>query len=187
MRRSLLLGLVPCLAFAAVLTSNREAHAGPYLGIDLDLGTAFQDKVDFSYGLGGRFGYKIYFRGAPIWLLPEIGGKYMSFGSDANQFGHAGAAFGGVRFGFDGIVQPNAFAHLGLGFVGDSDLGPYADVGIGLDFQISRVFSMGLQVAYNVVSDNSSDFGAAKWASFGLNFGFDFTRPGRERIVVYAR
>ncbi len=186
MRRSLLLGVVPCLAFAAVLSSVREAHAGPYLGIDLDLGTAFQDKVDLSYGLGGRFGYKIYFRGAPVWLLPEIGGKYMNFG-DATEIDHAGAAFGGVRFGFDGIVQPKIFAHLGLGFIGGGDLGPYADVGIGLEFQITRVFSMGIQAAYNTVADSSSDFGAAKWASFGLNFGFDFTRRARERVVVYVR
>jgi hypothetical protein len=186
MRRSLLLGIVPCLAFAAVLATEGEAHAGPYLGIDLDLGTAFQDKVDFSYGVGGRFGWKFYFRGAPVWLLPEVGGKYMNFG-DATEIGHSGAAFGGIRFGLDGIVQPNIFSHLGLGFVGESDLGPYVDVGVGLDFQITRVFSMGIQAAYNSASDPASPYGAAKWASFGLDFGFDFTRPGRERIVVYTR
>lgn len=186
MCRSLLLGIVPCLAFAAVLASEREAHAGPYLGLDLDLGTAFQDKVDFSYGFGGRFGWKIYFRGAPVWLLPEVGGKYMNFG-EATEIGYSGAGFGGVRFGFDGIVQPNLFGHLGLGHIGASHPGPYADVGGGVDFQITRVFSMGLQVAYNSVSEAGSPYGAAKWVSFGLNFGFDFTRPHRERIVVYAR
>ena len=167
MRRSLLLGVVPCLVLAATLTASREAQAGPYLGVDLNLGTALQDRVDFSYGLGARFGWKIYFANAPVWLLPEVGGHFMSFGT-ATEFGHAGAAFGGARFGFDGVVQPNIFAHLGLGFVGASELGP--------------LFSLGLQVAYNSVSDNGSDFGAAKWVSFGLNFGFDFTRPGRERI-----
>jgi hypothetical protein len=176
--------MAPGLVIAATLMVATEAHAGPYLGIDLDLGTALQDRVDFSYGLGGRFGWKVYFAGAPVWLLPEVGGHFMSFGS-ATEFGHAGAAFGGVRFGFDGVVQPNIFAHLGLGFVGDSELGPYADVGVGLDFQITRLFSLGLQVAYNTVSDNGSDFGAAKWVSFGLNFGFDFTRPERGRRRYY--
>jgi hypothetical protein len=184
MRRSLLLGVVPCLVFAAALTSAREAHAGPYLGIDLDLGTAFQDNVDFAYGLGGRFGYKIYFAGAPVWLLPEIGGHFMSFGA-ATEFGHAGAVFGGLRFGFDGVVQPNLFAHLGAGFVGNSDLGPYTDVGVGVDFQLTRLFSLGLQVAYNTVLDNGSGFGNASWASFGINFGFDFTRPERGRRRYY--
>ena len=38
MRHSFLLGVIPCLVVAAALTSTREAHAGPYLGIDLDLG-----------------------------------------------------------------------------------------------------------------------------------------------------
>ena len=184
MRCSPLFGVVPCLAFVAVLTSSGDAHAGPYLGIDLDLGTAFQDRVDFAYGLGGRFGWKFAFAGAPVWLLPEVGGRFMSFGA-ADEIGHAAAAFGGVRFGFDGVVQPNVFAHLGLGFVGSAELGPYADVGIGIDFQITRLFSMGLQVAYNTVSDDGNDFGAARWASFGINFGFDFTRRYRERREYY--
>jgi hypothetical protein len=179
MRRLLLLGVVPSLVVAAALTSTREAHAGPYLGVDLDLGTAFQDRVDFSYGLGARLGWKFHL-GAPVWLLPEIGGHFMSFG-DSTEFGHAGAVFGGLRVGFDGVVQPNVFAHLGLGFVGDSDLGPYTDVGVGVDFQILRVFSMGVQVAYNTVLDNGSSFGAANWLSFGLNFGIDFTRQERDR------
>jgi hypothetical protein len=181
MRRSLFLGVVPCLV-AVALSSPREAHAGPYLGIDLDLGTAFENKVDFSYGLGGRFGWKFYFAGAPVWLLPEIGGHFMSFGS-ATEFGQAGTAFGGVRFGFDGIVQPNIFAHVGLGFVG-GDFGPYTDIGLGLDFQITRVFSLGLQVAYNTVLDDGSGYGDARWVSFGLNLGFDFTRRTRERVYV---
>ena len=77
----------------------------------------------------------------------------MSFG-DSTEFGHAGEVFGGLRFGFDGVVQPNVFAHLGLGFVGASDIGPYADLGVGVDFQIMRVFSLGVQVAYNSVLDN---------------------------------
>jgi hypothetical protein len=105
MHRTLLLGLIPALAFAAVLTSSGAAHAGPYIGVDLDLGTAFQDHVDFSYGLGGRFGYKLYFSGAPVWLQPEVGGHFMSFGS-GTQFGHAGAFFGGARFGLDGSSSP---------------------------------------------------------------------------------
>ncbi len=178
MRRSLLLGIAPCLALAAVLTSAREAHAGPYIGLDLDLGTAFQDRVDFSYGLGGRVGYKLYFEGTNLYLLPEIGGHFMSFGSEG-EFTHAGAVFGGVRFGFGGIVQPNVFAHLGLGFVGSSELGPHADIGVGVDFQITRLFSMGLQVAYNSVTVTESG-DAAKWMSFGLNFGFDLNGRRRE-------
>ena len=183
MRRSLVLAAVSSLAVATVrLAVPREATAGPYLGIDLDLGTAFRRQVDFSYGLGGRFGYKIHFPG-PFWLLPEVGGHFMSFGSNngLGEFSQAGNAFGGARFGLDGFVQPNVFAHLGIGFVGASQLGPSADVGLGVDFRITRLFSIGLQVAYNAVTVTSSG-DAAKWVNFGVNFGFDFAgRPPRQR------
>lgn len=176
--------LASCLALGALVISEREAHAGPYLGVDLDLGTAFQNNVDFSYGLGARFGWKCYFAGAPIWILPEVGGHFMSFGS-ATEFGSVGNAFGGLRIGFDGLVQPNLFAHAGVGYVGNSTLGPYTDVGVGVDFQITRAFSLGLQVAYNSVYDDSSQYGATNWASFGLNFGIDFTRPYIRRVEYY--
>ena len=71
-----------------------------------------------------------------------------------------------------------------LGFVGNGDLGPYADVGVGIDFQLTRVFSLGFQAAYNTVLDDGSGYGDTRWASFGLNFGFDFTRRMRERMYV---
>ncbi len=58
MRRTALALALPFLAFAAVSTSSKKAHAEPVIAIDLDLGTAFRRQVDFSYGLGGRFGYK---------------------------------------------------------------------------------------------------------------------------------
>lgn len=182
MRRSLVLGVASGFAAAAfVLAAPREAKAGPHLGIDLDLGTAFQRQVDFSYGLGGRFGYKIHFPGNFFWLLPEGGGHYMRFGTgnSLGGFAQAGEVFGGVRFGLGGLVQPNIFSHLGLGFVGNSQIGPAADIGVGVDFQITRIFTLGLQVAYNAVTVTSSG-DAAKWVNFGLNFGFDFFgRPRR--------
>ncbi|APR75460.1 Hypothetical protein A7982_00806 [Minicystis rosea] len=181
MRRSLLWSILPCCAFAAVLASSREALAGPFIGVDLDLGTAFQRRVDFSYGLGARVGYKFHFAGAPLWILPEAGGHFMRFGTgnDLGPYDHAGAAFGGVRFGGGDIVQPNVFAHLGLGFVGSSALGPHADIGAGIDFQITRLFSLGIQAAYNSITVTSNG-DAAKWVSFGLNLGFDLI-PHRHR------
>jgi hypothetical protein len=185
MRRSALVGVLPLLAFAAVFTPSKKAHAEPVISIDLDLGTAFRRQVDFSYGLGGRFGYKFHFPLTSFFLQPEVGGHYMSFGSDnaLGYYDHAGTVNGGLRLGFGHIVQPFGFAHLGLGFVGDSRLGPAADIGGGLDFQITRVFSLGAQAAYNSVS--ITDYGdAAKWVSFGLNFGFHIpssTRGSRRR------
>jgi hypothetical protein len=46
------------------------------------------------------------------------------------------------------------------------------------------VFSMGIQTAYNSVTITRNG-DAAKWLSFGLNFGFDITRPARERRYRY--
>ncbi len=182
MRRKALALALPFLAFAAVSTSSKKAHAEPVIAIDLDLGTAFRRQVDFSYGLGGRFGYKFHFPVTSFFLQPELGGHYMSFGNDnaLGYYDHAGTVNGGLRLGFGRIVQPNAFAHLGFGFVGDSRVGPAADIGGGLDFQITRVFSLGAQVAYNAVT--ITDRGdAAKWVSFGLNFGFHLGGSGKPR------
>ena len=181
MRRSALVVVLPLLAFAATFAPSKKAHAEPIIAIDLDLGTAFRRQVDFSYGLGGRFGYRVHFPVTSFYLQPEVGGHYMSFGNDnaLGYYDHAGTVNGGLRLGFGRIVQPNAFAHLGLGFVGDSRLGPAADIGGGLDFQITRVFSLGAKVAYNSVS--ITDYEAAKWVSFGLDFGFHLGGSGRSR------
>jgi hypothetical protein len=182
MRSSAILGLLPAIVFTAILTSTTKAHAEPILGVDLDLGTAFRRQVDLSLGAGGRFGYRFHFPVTSFFLQPELGGHYTSFGSgnDLAYFDHAGTAFGGIRLGFGRIVQPNFFAHLGLGFVGDSRLGPSADIGGALDFQITRLFSLGVQAAYNTVTINDSDY-AAKWVSFGMNLGFHFHSTGDRR------
>ncbi len=174
--------VLPAVAAAALLlASTREAHAGPYLGVDLDLGTAFQNQVDFSYGLGARLGFKAHL-GDFVYLLPEIGGHYMSFGSrNGAEFGHAGDVNIGARLGLQGIVQPNVFGHVGVGFVGDSRLGPSADIGVGLDFRIVPMFTLGPQIAYHAITVTEGG-DAAKWLSFGLTAGFNFgAREERRR------
>jgi hypothetical protein len=183
MRRFALLGLLPAFALTAILTSTTKARAEPVIGVDLDLGTAFRRQVDLSLGAGGRFGYRFHFPVTSFFLQPELGGHYTSFGrgNDLAYFDHAGTAFGGLRLGFGHFVQPNFFAHLGLGFVGASQLGPAADIGGGLDFSITRLFSLGVQAAYNTVTITESG-DAAKWVSFGLNLGFHLdTGPERRQ------
>jgi hypothetical protein len=197
MRRSFLVGLVPAFAFAAAsLAPTREAHAGPIIGVDLDLGTAFQNQVDFSGGGGLRLGYRFNFPGSWLYLQPEIGGHYMNFGFNSDSVGYdfAGILNGGLRLGVQGPVQPNIFGHLGLGIMGyvtdaegDSTgyIGPAADVGAGIDFRIVRGFTLGAQVAYNTVavpSPNSPD--AAKWLSFGLTASFQFWEPQPRPVYV---
>ena len=146
-----------------------------------------------------RLGYRFGIPGSYVWLQPEIGGHYMRFGfSDAANGGgydYAGTLNGGVRIGLAGIVQPNGFAHVGLGFLGFSRtanttegyLGPEFDIGAGLDFRIVRGFTLGMQVAYNMAAVPSAGGPgvSAKWVNFGLNAGFHFGEaPGRR---VYYR
>jgi hypothetical protein len=211
MRRSILAGLVPALAFAAVsFAGARQAHAGPTIGLDLDLGTAFQTRqnqsaVDFSLGGGGRLGYRFGIPGSIVYLQPEIGGHYMRFGLNSQNVGYDGAGIlnGGLKLGLSGIVQPNIFGHLGVGFMTYSSLtgantytdtgylGPAADVGVGLDFRVVPGFLLGAQVAYNSVlipqSDPSSPvqvYGAAKWVNFGVNATFHFGEPRPRPVYV---
>ena len=209
MRRSFLLGLVPALAFAAAsFTSTKQAHAGPHLDLDLDLGTALQSRgaqgaqqtaVDFSLGGGARLGYRFGIPGSIVYIQPEIGGKYMRFGFNSGAIGYdsAGILNGGLKLGLGGIVQPNIFGHLGLGIMSynisptesQGYLGPAADVGAGLDFRLVPGFTLGAQVAYNSVlvpvADASAPvYGSAKWVSFGLTAGFHIGEPRPRPVYV---
>jgi hypothetical protein len=201
MRRSFLVGLVvPALAFAAfTFGQTKEAAAGPILGLDFDLGTAFQSQnqssVDFSAGGGVRLGYRFVIPRTYIYVQPEIGGHYMHFGFNSQEIGYdyAGTLTGGIKVGLSGIVQPNVFTHVGLGFLGvdtgvgsQGYLGPDFDIGVGIDFRVWRGFLLGAQIAWNmadVPSANSLD--AAKWMNFGVNASFHFGEaPPR---VYYVR
>lgn len=205
MRRSFLLGLVPALAFAAVVASTKEAKAGPHLDLDLDLGTAFQadanrSRIDFSGGAGARVGYRFNIQRTWLYIQPELGGHYMNFGFNSASLGydHAGTVTVGGKIGLQGIVQPNLFGHLGLGILtydtsstsSRGYIGPAADVGLGLDFRLGAGVTLGAQVAYNAVTVPSGAENAAKWMSFGLTLGFHFydepvvVRPAR-RVYVY--
>jgi hypothetical protein len=212
-RTSLVVGLVPALAAAAVSLTSASAFAGPHLDADLDFGTALQGaaprgqnatSVDFSLGGGARLGYRFTIPGSIVYLQPEIGGHYTKFGFNSGLIGYdyAGTLNGGLKLGLTGIVQPNIFGHVGLGIMGYNDtcvngycqssgyLGPEADIGAGLDFRLVPGFTLGAQIAYNSVlvpqvnSDATAVYGAAKWVSFGLTLGFHIGEP-RPRRYYY--
>jgi hypothetical protein len=204
MRRSILAAaVVPALAFAAItFGSTREAAAGPTVDLDLNLGTAFQSegvsRIDFSLGGGLGAGYRFNFQ--HVYLQPEIGAHYMRFGfnADAAGYDYAGILNGGVKVGIRGPIQPNAFAHVGLGIMGYSDaygsaiagqIGPEFDLGLGIDFKLGHSFMLGANVAYNsVVMTDAYGPAAAKWLSFGLKATILFGEPAahvRVRRVRY--
>ncbi len=208
MRRSFLAAaIVPALAFAAVtFGASKEAAAGPTVDLDLNLGTAIQtvgnqSAVDFSLGGGVAVGYRFYIPGSYVFLQPEVGGHYMRFGfnSDTLGYDYAGTLNVGAKLGLlaaGGIVQPNLFGHVGLGFLGyqvDAEesrgyIGPNLDIGAGLDFRLVPGFTLGAQIAYNtvIVPSGPDTLDAAKWVSFGLHAGFQFGEP-RPRPVYVRR
>jgi len=216
MRRSFLLApIVPALAFALVtFAQTKEAAAGTELDLNLNLGTALNQanasttRVDFSLGGGVGLGYRFHV-GPWLYIQPELTGQYMQFGFNSQDVGYdrAGTLAGGLRLGLGGIVQPNVFGHLGVGFMGYDctasgcpgvansanasvfEMGPLMDIGLGLDFRLIPGFTLGAQLAYNSVIVPSPAAGAdadyaAKWFSFGIKAGFEFGQPRR---VVYVR
>jgi hypothetical protein len=203
MRRSFLAAaVVPVAAFAAItLGSSREAKAGPTVDLDLNLGTAFQtqnvSRIDFSLGGGVAVGYRFNIPRSYVYLQPEIGGHYMHFGFNSTQAGadYAGTLNTGFKLGLQGLVQPNVFAHLGLGFMGTNYgggytrgfIGPDLDIGAGLDIRPVPGFTIGAMLAYNsILVPGETAVDAAKWLSFGVKVGFQFGEP-RPRPVYVRR
>jgi hypothetical protein len=206
MRRSFLAAaIVPAVAFAAItFGSTKEAAAGPTIDLGLNLGTAFQtggvSRVDFSLGGNAGVGYRFNIPRTYVYVQPELTGGYMRFGFNSTNVGYdfAGALNGGLKFGLQGLVQPHAFAHLGVGFLGYSRgpnvtegyLGPQMDIGAGLDIRPVPGFTVGANIAYNTVvvpgAGVTDPQYAAKWVSFGVKIGFQFGEP-RPRPVYVRR
>lgn len=208
MRRSFLVApVVSALAFAAVIGMSKEAAAGPTVDLTLNLGTAIQTgaattNVDFSLGGGLGLGYRFNIPRSYVYVQPEVVGEYFRFGFNGNQLGggarydYAAALKTGMRFGLQGIVQPNIFGHLGLGFLGtqlnavtdELYLGPNMDIGLGLDIRPAPGFTIGLDVAYHAVPlPSQQGFDAAKWVSFGIKAGFQFGEPRPRPVYVRRR
>jgi hypothetical protein len=201
MRRSFLAAaIVPAVAFAAItFGSTKEAAAGPTIDLGLNLGTAFQtsgvSRVDFSLGGNAAVGYRFNIPRSYVYVQPEISGGFMRFGFNSTNIGYdrAGMLNVGAKFGLQGLVQPNVFGHLGVGFLGWDQgyqtvgyLGPQMDIGLGLDIRPVPGFTVGAQLAYNSVVVPDSAYDAAKWLSFGVKIGFQFGEP-RPRPVYVRR
>lgn len=205
MRRSFLAAaIVPAVAFAAItFGSTKEAAAGPTIDLGLNLGTAFQtgyvSHVDFSLGGNAAVGYRFNIPRSYVYVQPEVGGGYMRFGFNSTGVGYdyAGTLNTGLKFGLQGLVQPNAFAHIGVGFLGWSAgqsgvttgyLGPEMDIGAGLDIRPVHGFTIGANIAYNsvLVPSGPNTLDAAKWLSFGVKIGFQFGEAPPRRVYVRA-
>jgi len=175
MRRALVLFAAPCVAFSVILFgASREAHAGLAIAADGHLGVALSDpnKNTLGGGLSGRVGFRIdliNFDVGPLFITPEIGGGYWTFGDAA----HPGRIFAGGRIGLGSRFQPALFGHAGYGLVRSGASYNYegftADGGLSLEFQIVPTLGVGIHGGY--VTNRYSDAGLQKsvdWVDFGL-------------------
>jgi hypothetical protein len=159
----------PLLAVAFLLAAHlltTQAHAGPTVSADLDLGTSTKGAPNpyiypgapysllYTVGFTLRAGWR--FDVAPVWFLPEIGGGYAV--ERYLEVGTLGRFFGGGRIGWSGVIrpelrfEPSIYGHGGGGWYGSGASGSAFDVGLSLDLRIRGHLIVGAQVGYDVVT-----------------------------------
>lgn len=100
---------------AALLGAPEEAHAGLVVGVDIDYLAAVSldnDTVQTSqgaFGWGPRIGYEIPL--AILYLRPEAGLTFAHWDTHTDT-----RLYVGGRLGFDSLISPAVFAHVGEGW-----------------------------------------------------------------------
>jgi hypothetical protein len=160
------------IAVAALsLVASREAHAGVFLGAEIDGGVSIgQPGVHPGLGFLGALGYRIGL--GPVFLQPEGEGSTMSFFGVPAPL-HATRILGGARLGLSGKVQPALYGHAGVGWLASNTDGPSFDAGLALAFKLVPVFSFGVQGGYDVLLVLANGQ-ATKWFNYGAHVGVEF-------------
>lgn len=166
------IGLIS-IASALILASlSSRARAETRLALDLDFATAIDERgIDAGTGGAIRLGQELDL--AILSLTPEVGGSYHTFAGflDASHY----SGFVGGRVGFGKVIEPGAFAHIGIGRLsgaGGGDTGPAFDVGVYLDFTLLPILDLGVHAAYDVLLlDDGESF---DWARFGAHASIGF-------------
>lgn len=179
MRRSLWFILAPPLASSVVLLASSEASAGVTVHLEQDFAVITNGGSDIGFGLSGRVGYRVDL--GPLWLAPELGGGYLSFGDIGRYSLHPSRMYGGGRVGLGGFLQPQLYAHAGYGWMGGlgdvSFRGAMFEVGVALDVQLLPIFGIGTHLGY-ASNDNINGGDVAQeafnWVNFGVHAGLTF-------------
>lgn len=179
MRRSLWFVLAPALASGAVLLTSSEASAGVTIHLEQDFGVITNGGSDVGFGFSGRLGYRA--KIGPLWLGPELGGGYLTFGDIGRYSLHPSRMYGGGRIGLGGVLQPQLYGHAGYGWMGDvgdvSFRGAMFEAGVALDIEILPVVGIGAHLGYTSndnINGGAAGQGAFNWVNFGVHAGLTF-------------
>lgn len=170
-----ILSLLASLSVALVaLSSAADAHAGE-LALGAEAGVAVpvgaQGGARIGPAVDGFVGYRLH--AGPIWIQPEAMGGYRHFGNscqDAECGGGFGRLTGGARLGLGGLIQSQAYLHLGAGF-GDV-AGATFDAGVAADLKISLVF-VGVHGGFGTLAVSHAPVGY-NWVDLGGHVGVLF-------------
>jgi hypothetical protein len=121
------------------------------LALDMDLAVPI-DTVDANAGGGAALRAGRKYSLVLVSLTPEVGLGYHRFRGDSGA--HLYRGFLGGRVGIGTIIEPSAFAHIGIGrleHVQTDRFAPVMDVGVALDFTLLPLLNLGIHGAYNSV------------------------------------
>ena len=177
-----ILSVCATVFFTTYFVSTAEAREGrseggsnssTVLALDLDYVTALSEPASDSGGCGAlRIGRKLDL--ILISLTPEIGGSYNRFNGSDDVRIYRG--FIGGRLGLGKILEPSAFAHIGIGRL-DANVvdhtAPVFDAGIALDFTLLPLINVGAQGSYNTLLAQG-EHSIFNWLAFGLHVAFVF-------------
>lgn len=175
---------VSLLVAGLLLASPARAQLTARVQLD---GSAFFDaytraervwETDSGLGLGGLLGYRL--RVGPVELTPEVGVGYYWFSDPYKR--DTLRVVGGGRVALPLRVRPALYLHAGWARAEGVDYdavlqrrGPTVDVGVGLDYPVTRWWVVGLQLGYNaLIADTGSGREVAHWINAGVASGFVF-------------
>ncbi len=163
-----------CLLCAAtgLASSSALAESGTRLAVDLDFAHAL-DQRGIGAGTGGalRLGYRL--DALLVALTPEIGASYHGF-SGFQDAAHV-SGFAGGRLSLGWLLEPVAFAHVGVGHLETRHGGhtaPAVDLGLALDLTLLPLIDLGAHVAYDALFiEQGRDF---HWYRIGVHLALAF-------------
>lgn len=166
--------------FAVVLlVAPGDAHADPYVGLDVGAGVPIPDSFAVEPKTGPsvnlRFGYRL---PVPVvYLSAEALGSWQNFPGDAfTQRVLSGR--GGFRVGLDALIGLKVYSHIGytnLSGKGDEltvDIaGMSWDAGLAIDFTLLPVVDFGIHGGYTTLMDDAGDL---NWVEAGAHVEVSF-------------